>query len=205
MFPWHRTRSVRWDMLDRSYRLVLDESPDGILVEAHDRIAYINRAYARLLGYTDTHDLASATIRDIAHPEDHDRLLFYGRRREQGKPAPARYEFRANRRDRSVQRFDACVWTSRIGGEILITTVVRAIIEERQQLPIIEGLKRLSEREHEIFERLIAGQRAKEIAFELEISEKTVATHRSRVYQKLAFRSDLDLFRFAAEHGLLNR
>ena len=129
----------------------------------------------------------------------------YGRRREQGKPAPARYEFRANRRDHSVQRFDACVWTSRIGGEILITTVVRAILDDKQELPVIEGLQRLSEREHQIFERLIAGKRAKEIAFELDISDKTVATHRSRLYQKLAFRSDLDLFRFAAEQGLLTR
>ena len=192
-------------MFDRSYRLVMDESPDGILIEAHDRISYINRAYARLLGYSNTHDLAGATIRDIAHPEEQDRLSFYGRRREEGKPAPARYEFRASRRDGSVQRFDACVWTSRIGGELFTTTVVRAILDEGLDIPVIEGLKQLSEREHYVFDRLIAGQRAKEIALDLDISEKTVATHRSRLYQKLAFRSDLDMFRFAAEHGLLNR
>ncbi len=196
---------VRSDMIDRSYRIVLDESPDGVLIESHDRIAYINRAYARLLGYVDAFELAGATIRQIAHQEDQDRLMFYGRRREQGKPAPTRYEFRANRRDGSVIRFDASVWVTRIGGEALITTVARAILAEDHDRPVVDGLRRLSQREHEVFDRLLAGQRAKEIAFDLDISEKTVATHRSRLYQKLACRSDLDMFRFAAEHGLLRR
>lgn len=192
-------------MIDRSYRLVLDESPDGILIESHDRIAYINRAYARLLGYNSAYELADATVSDIAHAEDRDRLIYYGRRRELDKPAPARYEFRANRRDGSFVRFDASVWITRIGGEVLITTLARAVISEVSAEHVFDGLKQLSDREREIFDRLLAGQRAKEIAYELAISEKTVATHRSRLYQKMAFRSDLDMFRFAAANGLLLR
>ena len=192
-------------MLDRDYHQVLDDSPDGVLIESHDRIAYINRAYARLLGYADTSDLAGATIRHIAHAEDQDRLMFYGRRRTEGKPAPTRYEFRANRRDGSIVRFDASVWLTRIGGDTLIATVVREILPEEHNGPCTNGLRELSNREHEVFDRLLAGERAKEIAFNLEISVKTVATHRSRLYQKLAFRSDLDMFRYAAEHGLLRR
>ena len=180
----------------------MDDSPDGILIEARDRIAYINRAYSRILGYAGAQDLASATIRDIAHEEERDRLAYYGRLRLEGKPVPSRYEFRAYRRDHSVALLEAHVWLTRIGSEVLIATVAHAVVAEDKPL-LIEGLKRLSIREQEVFDRLLAGRRSKEIALELDISVKTVGTHRSRVYQKLAFRSDLDMFRFAAQNGLL--
>ena len=131
-------------MLDRSYRQVLDESPDGVLIESHDRISHVNRAYARLLGYSDACDLASATVSDIAHAEEQDRLMFYGRRRQEGKPAPARYEFRANRRDGSVIRFDASVWLTRIGGDVHIATVVREVPQRPGYVPFRRGAGLLS-------------------------------------------------------------
>lgn len=49
----------------------------------------------------------------------------------------------------------------------------------------------------------LQGRRPKEIALMLGLSEKTVATFRSRIFQKLSLRGDADLFRFAAEHDLL--
>ncbi len=192
-------------MLDRHYRFILDESPEGVLIEARDRIAYLNQSFARMLGYRESLDLSGATVRDIAHPEDQDRLIYYGRCRQDRKPAPSSYQFRVCRRDGSLARFDARVWASRVPGEMLITTMVHRVIDdEGKAIRPVDGVEVLSPREKQIFEGLLAGRRAKEIAFELGISEKTVATHRSRVYQKLCFRSDLDMFRFAAQHGLLD-
>jgi PAS domain S-box-containing protein len=190
-------------VLDRYYRMVLDESPDGVLVERGARIEYLNLSYARFLGYRSALDLDGATIRDIAYAADQDRLNFYGKCRELRQPAPLRYEFRARRRDSSIIRFDASVAISRTGPEVFITTMVRPVSGDCDPVTELEGLKTLSSRESEILDLLLGGQRAKQIALQLDISEKTVATHRSRIYRKLAVRNDLELFRLAAERGLL--
>ena len=54
---------------------------------------------------------------------------------------------------------------------------------------------RLTPREHEVFERVTAGQANKVIAIELCISERTVEIHRSQVMQKTEVRTLADLVR----------
>lgn len=192
--------------LDGVLRTVLDRLPDGLLIEAGDAIIYLNDAYAQSLGYRSARDLIGATVLDIADEEDSERLRWYGRCREEGKPAPYRYTFRARRRDRSIVTFDASISSVWWRGQFLITTVTREIVSpaEPRSAPIASGLKPLSAREYEVLSHLLAGRRSKEIARLLDISEKTVGTLRSRAYHKLALRSDLDLFRYAADNGLLN-
>ena len=63
---------------------------------------------------------------------------------------------------------------------------------------------KLSPREREIMLRLVAGQRPKEIAHELELSIKTVATHRHRLLRKLGLADNRALYRYALRHGLLD-
>src|SRR5688500_3032021 len=114
-------------VLDRQFRAVLDSAPDGVLVESGDCIAYVNAAYAHLLGYETASELASATIRDIAHPQDVDRLRWFGRCRAEGKPAPTRYTFQACARGGEVVTLDASISAARCDGELLITTIVREV------------------------------------------------------------------------------
>lgn len=193
-------------LIDRQLRTVIDHLPDGVLIEARERIAYINSAYARLLGYPSTTELEIATIEDIAHPEDLDRLRWFGRCRSEGKPAPTRYAFRACGRNGLVVTFDASVSMTRVDGDLLITTIVRGLQTAEQQAHAnleLPGTKRLSPRELEVVRYLLEGKRSKEIAMILGVSEKTVGTHRARAFQKLALRGVGDLFRVAAERGFL--
>ena len=191
-------------MFDGYYRAILDQSPDGVLVESRDRVVYLNDVYARILGYHGQFDLRDATVRDIAHAEDQDRLTFYSRCREGRRPAPPRYQFRACARDHSVLQLDASVSTARIGSDLLIVTFVRlSAVADDAVPPAMNALEYLSVREREVLQLLAVGKRNKEIALQLGISEKTVSAHRVHVNRKLAFRNDLDLFRFASENGLL--
>ena len=184
-------------ILDRQFRAILDNAPDGVLIEAGDSIAYVNGAYARILGYDTPAALCSATIDDIAHPDDVERLRWFGRCRAEGKPAPTRYTFNACRRGGDVITLDASISAVRTDGDLLITTIVRELHVEKRAPLELPGTKSLSPREREVVQHLLGGRRSKEIALILDISEKTVDTHRSRAFQKLGVRGIADLFRVA--------
>ena len=205
-----KTRTMTWGrpIGDRHLRAVLDGACDGVLIECEERVTYLNPTYARMLGYPSISELSSVTIREIAHPEDVDRLLFYGHCRKNGKPAPTRYTFRACARGGDVVTFDATISQTRVDGDVFIMTIVREI-ETRPTLVRqpgalgIPGMKNLPGREQEVLLHVLEGRRSKEIAMLLDVSEKTICTHRSRAFRKLALRGERDLFRLAAELGLI--
>ncbi len=60
----------------------------------------------------------------------------------------------------------------------------------------------LSDREMEVLQRIVAGQRLTDIALALHLSVKTVSTHKSRILDKLQLSSSAALIRYGLEHGL---
>jgi DNA-binding NarL/FixJ family response regulator len=92
--------------------------------------------------------------------------------------------------------------------------------QKRQLLVLVESLadtneprpdtaedrrhKRLSPRERQIMSMILEGQRLKEIAMKLDISVKTVTTHRSRLLRKLGLEDNLGLYRYGVRNGLIS-
>ena len=65
-----------------------------------------------------------------------------------------------------------------------------------------ERLQTLTVREHDVLCLVVAGRLNKQIAYELEISEKTVKVHRARVMEKMRAESVADLVRLAEKVGI---
>lgn len=63
---------------------------------------------------------------------------------------------------------------------------------------------RLSPRENEVMGMILTGRRLKEIAATLDISVKTVTTHRSRLLRKLGIEDNLGLFRYGVRNGIIS-
>lgn len=61
----------------------------------------------------------------------------------------------------------------------------------------------LSDREFEVFRMLVAGRSVGDIADQLNLSAKTVSTHKTRIQEKMALKSTAELVRYAIEHNLL--
>jgi DNA-binding NarL/FixJ family response regulator len=74
------------------------------------------------------------------------------------------------------------------------------------QMPTFEKghHQRLSPREQQVMSMILAGRRLKEIAAQLDISVKTVTTHRSRLLRKLGLEDNLGLYRYGVRHGLIS-
>ncbi|MDE2614313.1 MAG: response regulator transcription factor [Burkholderiales bacterium] len=60
----------------------------------------------------------------------------------------------------------------------------------------------LTDREFEVFRRIVAGQRLTDIADELHLSIKTVSTHKARVLEKMGLDSTAALIRYGLENRL---
>jgi two-component system invasion response regulator UvrY len=65
------------------------------------------------------------------------------------------------------------------------------------------GHQSLSDREFQVLCLIAAGRPPREIASELNVSVKTVATHRARLLQKMGLRNNAELVRYAIDHELL--
>jgi two-component system invasion response regulator UvrY len=88
------------------------------------------------------------------------------------------------------------------GGRYVSTAVgeqLAAGAGREDQLPH----ERLSDREFQVMQMMVAGKLLKEVAAELSLSAKTVSTFHTRIWEKLGVRSDVEMFRYALEHGLV--
>jgi len=77
---------------------------------------------------------------------------------------------------------------------------VRADLDEKKL--ITQRIDSLTTREHEVLTYLIAGLLNKQIAYELNISERTVKAHRKQVFDKMGVRSIAELVRLTETAGI---
>lgn len=83
-------------------------------------------------------------------------------------------------------------------------------VAERLALDSLQGDQRdvpphtrLSDREYQIFQSIVAGASVTEIADALNLSVKTVSTHKSHILEKMGCDSIAELVRYAIQHELL--
>ena len=91
----------------------------------------------------------------------------------------------------------------------LLQAVERAIEKGRQTraeydeiLDIRRRIQLLTPREHDVLRQVIIGLLNKQIAWNLDIAEKTVKIHRGRIMEKLCVQSVADLVRLAEKAGV---
>jgi two-component system invasion response regulator UvrY len=90
-------------------------------------------------------------------------------------------------------------YINEIVGGLLANSMSRSFSSE-DDFSLYESL---SDREYQIFLELASGKRAKDIAEKLQVSAKTVATHRSRLMLKMGFSNNAELTLYANKLGLL--
>jgi len=88
------------------------------------------------------------------------------------------------------------------GGRFIDPAVAEELAFEPVGLHLPPSLhKALTPRECEIFMAISQGQGVNEIAARLSISNKTVSTHKTRLMEKMGFKSNADIVRYAVQYG----
>ena len=73
----------------------------------------------------------------------------------------------------------------------------------RAPVSVPDPLKALTPRQIQILTLLASGRGTKEIAYELDLSDKTVAAHRAQIMERIGIRDLVGLVLFAVKHGLV--
>lgn len=91
------------------------------------------------------------------------------------------------------------------GGGVFITDSVAQQLA-LGAMPQTEGPPHgaLSDREFQVFRELVSGKAVSDIAAELNLSVKTVSTHKARIMQKMHMSNPAELIRYAIHHRLVD-
>jgi len=100
-------------------------------------------------------------------------------------------------KDIPIDKIVTAIETVHAGGTYLCTG------SELQLAPSEDGREPLTAREQTILLELASGKSNKQVAFDLDISVRTVETHRKNIKRKLGISSTAGLTRYAMEHGVL--
>jgi DNA-binding NarL/FixJ family response regulator len=88
------------------------------------------------------------------------------------------------------------------GGAYVTASLAERVVQQLSGAARVPRHEQLSDRELEVLQRIVAGQRPTEIAAALHLSVKTVSTHKSRIQDKLQLPNTAALIRYGLEHGL---
>jgi two-component system, NarL family, invasion response regulator UvrY len=89
------------------------------------------------------------------------------------------------------------------GGKYISATLGESLAGSITGEKISRPHELLSGRELQIFSKIAAGKSVKEMANELSIARTTITSYRSRIFEKLNFKTNADLIRYAVENHLL--
>jgi two-component system cell cycle sensor histidine kinase/response regulator CckA len=127
---------------DELLTAIFDASRDGIIVEQSEHIAYTNRAFISLLGYSHERELLGRPVTVFQAPEQKEQLAEYSKQRLEGRPTPGVYPFRGVRKDGSSIELEASVSVAPIAGRPSIMAIFRDLTERRQlQVQLMQSQK----------------------------------------------------------------
>jgi DNA-binding NarL/FixJ family response regulator len=89
------------------------------------------------------------------------------------------------------------------GGTYLSAALAVTLARNLRARPVDTVNDLLSDREFTVLRGIASGRPISEIAKELNLSAKTVSTYRTRLLTKLNMHSNVELARYAAEHGIV--
>jgi DNA-binding NarL/FixJ family response regulator len=100
--------------------------------------------------------------------------------------------------------FVDAIMTVDAGRAYVSIEMLRMFAQDAKMMRSSNSHKSLSSREFEIFTRIAQGENNSVIGYELDISSKTVSTHKTRLMEKMGLTTVPQLVQYALQNGLIN-
>jgi two-component system, NarL family, invasion response regulator UvrY len=88
------------------------------------------------------------------------------------------------------------------GGAYVTASLAERVVQQLSGVARAPRHSELSDRELDVLQRIVAGERLTDIAQALHLSVKTVSTHKTRIQEKLQLPNTAALIRYGLEHQL---
>jgi DNA-binding NarL/FixJ family response regulator len=88
------------------------------------------------------------------------------------------------------------------GGAFISADVAEQLALGSMRGGVSAAHERLSDREFEVFRLIAGGVSVSDIAVRLNLSAKTISTHKANLMQKMELRNQSELIRYAIKHGV---
>jgi len=105
-------------------------------------------------------------------------------------------------KDSAAAELVAAVRKVASGGAYVTSSLAERVVQQLNGALQVPRHAELSDRELDVLQRIVAGQRLTDIAEALHLSIKTVSTHKSRIQEKLQLPNTAALIRYGLEHQL---
>lgn len=105
-------------------------------------------------------------------------------------------------KDSAASELLAAVAKVAAGGAYVTASLAERVVQQLSGVTRAPRHAELSDRELDVLQRIVAGQRLTDIAEALHLSVKTVSTHKTRIQEKLQLPSMAALIRYGLEHQL---
>ncbi|HEY8708205.1 MAG TPA: response regulator transcription factor [Burkholderiaceae bacterium] len=105
-------------------------------------------------------------------------------------------------KDSAATELVAAVRKVAAGGAYVSASLAERVVQQLNGVVRAPRHAELSDRELEVLQRIVAGERLTDIAEALHLSIKTVSTHKHRILEKLQLTSTAALIRYGFEHQL---
>lgn len=92
-----------------------------------------------------------------------------------------------------------------VSGRMYVSEKLAEFLAKSVMRPLeVQDYSSLSERERDVFTRLVAGYTVTQVAQQLKLSVKTVSTHKARIMNRMDFRSLSEMVQYAIVNGLMD-
>lgn len=135
------------------YRLLVDHSPDSVLVVCEEKIVFVNPSTLKLLGADRPEDLVGRSPFEIVHPDERAQVALRSKEIVEGNQPPAT-ERRLMRLDGSTVEVEARIISFLYEGKPAIQVTARDITERRA---VEKQLREAEEKYRSIFDNALEG------------------------------------------------
>lgn len=125
--------------------------------------------------------------------------------------APDQYALRAIKAgamgyiNKGVATFELVKAVNRvISGKKYLSEDVANILADAMEQKYDPCVEHLSDREFEVFKLMASGHSVSEISRQLLLSTNTISTFRLRVFEKMGFRNNMELIKYALDNKIVN-
>lgn len=128
-----RSSEQRMAQSEERYRVLVENSPDAILLYQRERTVFVNRAGLSLLGAQTQEQLLGKSIFEFVHPDFHDVVRERIARMTSERSIPPTVEGRLMRLDGSTVEVEVVTVPFMSDGELTLQVTVRDITERRRE------------------------------------------------------------------------